>query len=175
MNGAVHNQWKDSQQRDKLETWSQMHENPVTEAKIIAGPLVTTLRNRETTVMKDGNTGTSKTWYGTRRAVRKMSHCSTQAPHEPSHAVTTSSRQLMGSTHESFHQRPWCNFTRLVVCCRCGDVGIVVFTLDRRWCTSWTLGWLMYTRWPRIRDWRSSEHNNCTDLRTNYSPNFLPL
>lgn len=91
-NGVVHKTVLKFTKRER--TWSQMHENPVTEAKIIAGPPGTTLRNRETTVGKGGDMGIWKTWYGTRRAVRKMSHCSTQAPHEPSHAVTTSSRRL---------------------------------------------------------------------------------
>lgn len=54
-NGVVHKTVLKFTKRER--TWSQMHENPVTEAKIIAGPPGTTLRNRETTVGKGGDMG----------------------------------------------------------------------------------------------------------------------
>lgn len=45
---------------ETIRTQNEMHKNPVTEAKIIAGPPGTTLRNRETTVEREGR-GDSKT------------------------------------------------------------------------------------------------------------------
>lgn len=135
-----------------------MHENPVTEAKIIAGPPGTTLRNRETTVKKSADTGTWKTWYGTRRAVRKwvtaalrhLTNRVTQSPHPPGdwgkHA-----RDFSPKTVVRFHMAG-----RLLPSWGCGDRGVHFGQAMTQQLGAGVT--YVHKVAANQRDWRSSEH-----------------